>query len=92
VATERTITRKVLSALKETDWTFGVEGVSTTYSQDVTQVTKDVFEVGEAIVRCRRGEDRSWLLLIPGNGEDIVSDYGMNLDVVVSAALDELDL
>lgn len=105
-ATEREayrVARGVLRALREAGYVFHVDGVTAVgrwYGREETDASAvrltlaDAFAVGEAVVRCRGfdvdGRPGSWVLLIPENGEEVVSDHGVNLEGIIDPALDRL--
>lgn len=94
---EETIVRKTIDTLLAAGYRLKVDGVSEAWLEPETATEEarqdmvgDVFEVGEATLLARfdDSDKTSWVLLIPGNEEDIISDYGMNLDPLLADLLD----
>lgn len=64
---------------------------TTDCNRNLVQAMELIFDLDEATVKVGKG---SWVLLIMGNGADVISDYGINpqVEVAVGAVEKELGL
>lgn len=93
----REITRYSIRKIVESGRECHVDGVtdSGVWTTNVSALVEDVFAVGEAVLLTRfidTGERSGWVLFIPSNGEDVLSDYAMGLSEVIEPVLDWIEV
>lgn len=81
VELERKIVRHLIRAMKEDGW--NVVKVNDGGDEDEkvsgeVEALEHIFAVDEARAFFEKGDKKAWVLLISGNGIDVISDYTVN--------------
>lgn len=72
-----------------------VDYVTDGWTTDVGSLVEDAFAVGEAVLKTRYADSQEragWVLLIPSNGEDVISDYSLSIEAIVDPLISELEV
>jgi len=91
----RDVAAFVIRKIVESERECHVQGVTEGWTTDVRSLVEDVFAVGDAVLETRYVDTQDyagWVLLIPENGEDVISDYSLSIEEVVDPVIAQLEV
>ena len=93
---EMGIALKVAKALLKAGYKLGVnDGEETTIknSDNLLKISKALFTTDQDhLLVYKSNEEIGWVFLVWGNVEDVVSDYSINLDGIISPIISNIDI
>ena len=90
ITQERRIIRRLLLLLRNSGWTVTRvwDDCENQTPKNVIQVMDAVFSVDTSVIHVKHTDGRkSWIQVVLGNGVDCISDWGENVDDVLSQLL-----
>lgn len=94
-ATARFTTVFALSKIVESGRECHVDGVTQGWTTNVASLLEDVFAVDDAVLSTRFADDKQhagWVLFIPSNGEDVISDYSLGIEEIIDPVIAALEI
>lgn len=91
----RDITTMLINKVIESGRECHVDYVTDRWTTDVGSLVDDVFAVNEAVLQTRYVDSQEyagWVLLIPSNGEDVISDYSLSIEAIVGPLISQLEV